>query len=109
MADDTIEVLDEEEIGQEDLETLVMNKDKGFRRTNPTVSSDTSPLYSKVISSDAGRASDALKQNPGGQNEQQQHSVPQQKQSQNEQVEKVRYCHYFNNSRCNFETKSGRK
>ena len=122
----------------DDLENLVNAKEKGFRRTAPNAApqpqvKDKDKLYSQATSNLAGpRISQHPTNNSNQQNlgnkQQQQSGVGQQQhqqdRGQHEQQQKeahtdkdqhqnrsktIKYCHSFNNGKCDYQEKSGRK
>ena len=134
--EDNIEIIEEETIN---IEAIVKDKLKGFRRTTPTTSSqartddqlyaeaatarsaNNQPPVSQPQAQDArpqgDQAQDAQPQGarPGNdqQNDQQNGLGQRQPENQHQNTkvppQSIKYCHYYNNGKCSFEEKSGRK
>ena len=117
--EDIIEVIEEETIEIEELETLAKNKNKGFRRTSPTSSPNTEVkdrLYSQATSTSAGPSPEQKERVQAQQQQHNQEEVQQQqpqdrvhRSQDRKQLNSVRYCHSFNNGTCTFEERTGRK
>ena len=122
--EENIEVIDEEIIN---IETIVKDKLKGFRRTNPTSSPQTEnngQTFSQAASSSASThkptiqeerrppsAQEEISQTERG-NQQNPNTTGSESSTENQnqaQGQNIKYCHWFNNGQCHFEERSGRK